>query len=541
MTKHPLFPPPTPPTPAEEALDRALDALVLGDSGVTERMNRLDPDLRSTVEEVYLLADLGGFAREAQHARTAPQRTISRRIPWANARWTRTTALIAAAALLLAVAGVSVLIAVQDSGRDPQPAMIAAGNAAPTPGSTRELIELPASTRPLTVATGETLAYGGMAAGYTSVFRLLATPEFTGVEAVDAETETVAWRLATAWSSAGICAGASGVYAVTDPNQLIAIDPATGGDLWQVSFGAPIVSMALQDADPRDDVLYVWDESSTMTAIDTATGDPLWQTATSDPGGPQATTGQTTPGMTPAIGAEVVVMVAANGMLNAFDRSTGEIAWSTPGFDGIHARIAIEVDRLMVVSTSSDAADGAPNLIGTGLDLASGTVDWQIGISGPLLQPAGSEDTFFYVVADTVVTYPDGSEIAPQYVDYAGCCADWAVSEGANASPGKGVNGGTHIFGIDTTTGTVIWSRSTRAGAFITAKTIFPQSGSLFAVTSDSQLIWLQRETGGILPEPMDLGGQIVEFIPFSVDMVRYVITMADGSMETIRRTQPPG
>jgi outer membrane protein assembly factor BamB len=381
-----------------------------------------------------------------------------------------------------------------------------------------------------------------MAAAGPSVVRLLATPEFTGVEGIDAETETVSWRLATTWSSAGIHGGATGVYFVTDPNLLVAVDPVTGVDLWQRSFGGPIVSMTLQDADLNDDVLYVWDESSAMTAIDTATGDPLWETTTADPGGPQRDpSGPGIPGVTPAIGENVVVMVAANGTLNAFDRSSGEIVWSTPGFDGVQSRIAIELDRLLVLSSSPDAAEGVPNLIGTGMDLATGTVDWRIGIGGSLEQPAASEDTFFYVIANTIVTYPDGEEIAPEIVDYAECCTAWTVSGNVRASAGSGVDSGTDIFGIDTATGKPIWSRSTESGAFITAKTIFPQSGGLFAVTSDGQLIWLQRETGGILPEPMDLGGQVVEFIPFSVDTVRYVATMTDGSLMTIRRTQPPG
>ena len=53
MTTLLSLPSPTPPTPAEEALDRALDALVLGDDRALERLDRLDPDLRSTVEEIY--------------------------------------------------------------------------------------------------------------------------------------------------------------------------------------------------------------------------------------------------------------------------------------------------------------------------------------------------------------------------------------------------------------------------------------------------------------------------------------------------------
>ena len=433
-------------------------------------------------------------------------------------------------------------MAVQEDRRDPQPIMIAASDADPTAERTRELIELPASTQPLTVATGETLGYGGMAAGATSVFRLLATPEFTGIEAVDAETETVIWRLATAWSSAGIYASSSEVYVATDPNQLIAIDPATGADLWQISFSAPVVSMALQDADLRDDVLYVWDESSTMTAIDAGTGKPLWETTTADPGGSQrGPSGPAMPGVTPAIGENVVVMVAANGTLNAFDRSTGEVVWSSSSFDGIETRLAINGDRLMVLSTFADAPDGTPNLIGTGIDLLTGNAVWRVFFSGPLLQPAASEETFFYLVADAIFAHPGVREITPEYVDYAECCAAWPDAEDADTQPAAEVKGGMKVFGIDTATGRAIWSRATNAGPFITAKTIFPQSGGLFAVTSDGQLVWLQRETGGILPEPMDLGGQVVEFIPFSVDMIRYVATMADGSLVTIRRTQPPG
>lgn len=597
---------------AVELFDRELDAFVRGDARALRRLERLDPGMADAVTEVYALADLSGFAaaeprwdqladdtdatdvtsigsqpggrrvrRRAARTRTGGHRgdgPASQRsrtafpAPSADAtggiervghwdgqvgirRRVRSGVMAAVAvALLAAVVGAGAFIAVRGDDRgDGRPEMLAAVGASPTgegTESTRELVELPAGTTlPLSVAEGDAFGMGGMAATSGGIYRLVATASFTGVEGVHADSGAVWWRLSTPWSGAGIVAGGFGVVVVTDPNRLVALDPSTGGDVWTFTFDRPVVSMALQDADLNDDVLYVWDESSTMTALDSGTGETIWRRTTGDPGGPQSSgDGHAMPGIRPAIGDEAIVMVAANGTLNAFDRASGEPLWSLPGFDGIETRIVINFGRLLALSETGAVGDPAGSLTATGIDLATGTVDWRLGVSGVLTQPAASEETFFYLIGDRVSTFPDGGEITPRYVDYDACCAAWTVPAEAPAGAVDGSDaggaGGTHVFGIDTASGQVIWSRSTKAGNFVAAKTFFPQSGGLFAVTSDGQVIWIQRETGGILEPPVGFDGfvgQVLEITPLRSERVQYTVTFADGSLVLVHRSAAQG
>jgi outer membrane protein assembly factor BamB len=360
-----------------------------------------------------------------------------------------------------------------------------------------------------------------MAHANGTVYRLLATTRFVGVEAVDAATGTVEWQIAKEWSGKGIVANDAGVYFVSRPTQLVAIDPATGADRWAADFAAPVVSSALDDG-----VLYVWDASNTLTALDAMTGEEIWQMTAPGDGGPQSTAaGTTMPEVVPAIGENVVVMVNAGGTVHAFGRATGEIAWSVPGFDGVNTRFAIELDRLLVLSGGVPTGNGTPNLTGTGIDLATGNVLWEIGVTGTLLQPVGSEDTFFYLIGDSIT--PVAGATSTPYADYSECCAYWAGSPDSE----EPAYGGSHVFGIDAETGEVIWSRSTKAGGFVALVTTFPGSGALFAVTSDGHVIQLQRETGGILPDPIQVGGTVHSVISGGATEAGYFVTLLDGTL----------
>jgi outer membrane protein assembly factor BamB len=366
----------------------------------------------------------------------------------------------------------------------------------------------------LQMPEGESLDFGGMAYANGTVYRLLATTRFVGVEAVDAANGTVEWQIAKEWSGKGIVADDTGVYFVSRPTQLVAIDPATGADRWAADFAAPVVSSALDDG-----VLYVWDVSNTLTALDATTGEETWQTAV------PSSADTTMPEAIPAVGEDVVVMVDAGGTVHAFDRASGEVAWSVPGFDGAHTRLTIELDRLFVLSGGEPSGDGAPNLTGTGIDLATGDVMWEIGVTGTLLQPVGSEDTFFYVIGDSIT--PAAGSTSTPYADYSECCAYWAGSPDSE----EPAYGGSHVFGIDTETGEEIWSRSTKAGGFVALVTTFPGSGALFAVTSDGHVIQLQRETGGILPDPIQVGGTVHSVISGGATEAGYFVTLLDGTL----------
>jgi outer membrane protein assembly factor BamB len=437
-------------------------------------------------------------------------------------------------ALLVAMIGAAAFFIFRvnaPSTSNPTPANLAAvspsGTPEPTatlPAATPETINDAAKLPPgvdwaLRLPQGESVDFGGMTYANGTVYRLLATSSFVGVEAVNSQRGTLEWKVAKEWSGQGIVAGEAGVYFTGTLNQIVAIDPGSGADLWQVAFNRPVVSMALSD-----DTLYVWDQSSTMTALDANTGATVWQTAaptsTSD-ATPSAAANAPLSAPAPIAGEDFVAMIGADGTLHAFHRTSGGLLWSVPGFDGSSARLAIDQQTLFVLS-------GDRQLTGTGIDFTTGKVKWTIGISGVLRQPVATNEHFFYLIGDEITSTSDIAPAGTALADYSECCAYWP---GSKAAGFVSTDGESHVFGIDSNSGGVIWSRSTKAGGFTALITIFPQSGGLSAITADGHVIQLQRETGGILRDPLQLGGDVASAISGGSTEAGNFATLTDGSL----------
>ena len=95
--------PPGPVSVAEEALDRALDALVRGDGRALDRLGRLDPALAGSVSDVYGLADLSEFGGDPSYPKhlMATRRRLRR--PSTTRRRVMTTLATIAATITLVV------------------------------------------------------------------------------------------------------------------------------------------------------------------------------------------------------------------------------------------------------------------------------------------------------------------------------------------------------------------------------------------------------------------------------------------------------
>jgi hypothetical protein len=61
--------------------------------------------------------------------------------------------------------------------------------------------------------------------------------------------------------------------------------------------------------------------------------------------------------------------------------------------------------------------------------------------------------------------------------------------------------------------------------------TTFPGSGALFAVTSDGHVIQLQRESGGIMPEPIYIGRDVRAVTSGGSTEAGYFVTLLDGTL----------
>jgi outer membrane protein assembly factor BamB len=287
--------------------------------------------------------------------------------------------------------------------------------------------------------------------------------------------------------------------------------------------GEPILALETQ----QRSALFIWDESSTMTAVDATSGETLWATQTADATGPQS---NDTGSPAPVVALDVVAMVDASGTVQAFDRDSGENLWSQPGFDGIDTRMAFQQGTLFVLSGDGQKSGGLQHLTAAGLDLESGDIKWEVEMVGPLYQPVATNETSFYVIANEVVTPSALEDTEQTLVDYDGPGAgSWTGSKVAMAEPDVG---GTHVFGIDAETGSVIWSRSSLAGRFMQVWTGCPNSCGLRAATSDGYVVGLGRDSGSVSGDSTVLNGEPVEIISGGATALNgQFATLADGTL----------
>lgn len=221
------------------------------------------------------------------------------------------------------------------------PTVVAAGAVQPTVAPPANVA---GATWVLPGATGQTVAFGGIAADDDVVYRLLTTPDFSGVQAVDAKTGAVIWQQAHQWTGS-LFAEQDGLLFFDGGGQnLVAVNAKTGAETWRAQVdGNPI---ALEE---NDDRIFVLLDSDAMVALDWKSGDRLWMSPITGKGGAVGAA------RVPAIGKideeeGVVSAISEHGVISGFDAETGVALWSHEGYDAATVALDTKNDQFVLIS-----------------------------------------------------------------------------------------------------------------------------------------------------------------------------------------------
>jgi outer membrane protein assembly factor BamB len=239
----------------------------------------------------------------------------------------------------------------------------------------------------------------------------------------------------------------------------------------------------------------------------------LWETTPGDATGPQSNE----LGMPiPAVTSTTIAMVDADGTLHAFSKELGDLLWSTPGFDGANTRLVRQGDAaydqqewfVVLSANGPQQDDGVFVMTLSGLLAQTGERRWDEYVTGPLEQPVATNETMVFVVGNGADT---GKAVAQSTPIVDGESHNHYVWTGSGDKAPAG--GGQRLFAFDVETGQIIWIRTTAAGGFANLLTIFPNSGALYAVTTDGLLVSPSRSNGSIGGEPLALSGPVIGMV----------------------------
>lgn len=355
---------------------------------------------------------------------------------------------------------------------------------------------------------GENVELGGLLTEDDTVYRLLATPSFVGVQAIDAETGEMLWQQAHRWAGNLFAIEDDVLYFDGGGNTLTAVDAKTGAELWRANIaGDPL---ALTEDEHR---LFVLLSTDMVTARDAKTGEELWIAQMTAP--QQSTGGSASLPAIDKIAVEdsIVAAVSTTGVLSGFDAKTGEERWAHEGYDAATVAIWDEDDRFIVTS-------------GAGIPVAGDD------ISSTTTTVAGVDDSVVRVVVN------------------AGDCSQF------DATPEDGTE--THTFraqAIDPETGDVLWDRQTIIGN--TAATVTTSenlmvcgidivTGDVTADTSPNRILTVGTATSGTsgihhlhvedgtVVMVGDVGGPNQQAIAVTTDDHTIYLQLADGSLVKI-------
>jgi outer membrane protein assembly factor BamB len=192
---------------------------------------------------------------------------------------------------------------------------------------------------------GDIVDFGGLLVEDGTVYRLLATTGFIGVQAVDGDTGTVEWQQAHQWSGNLFALEDDLLYFDGGDNQIVAVNAETGTEQWRTRVEGNPIAIA-----EEDDRVFVLLDTDFVTALDEKTGDQLWVAQGTAP--QNATSGSAS---IPAIGTiavegDTVAAISSYGVLSGFDVATGTERWSHAGYDAASVSILTEDDRFIVAS-----------------------------------------------------------------------------------------------------------------------------------------------------------------------------------------------
>jgi hypothetical protein len=376
---------------------------------------------------------------------------------------------LAAAAII--VIGLAATLGRGWFGNDPEtptslPAAALQGNGTPNPETTQAPTVEPTVAPPGDMAgtiwvlpgDGDIVDFGGLLVEDETVYRLIATSDFVGVQAIDGAAGTVKWQQAHQWSGDLFALEEDTLYFDGGNDQLVAVDAETGAEQWRAQVEGNPVAL-----DEEDGKLFVLLDSDFVTALDGATGDQLWVAQGAAPQNPAGGSASM-----PAIGKiavdnGVVAAVSTYGVLSGFDVQTGTELWSHEGFDAATVSIATENDRFVVIDSA-----GPESAVGFG-----------IGVDGPVtaMVPGTPGDATSASLSSAEAGVPGqgcgvvfgeaGASSAAVGVGTSGTkqgdAPDGTPEAGVAASAATGMI--VRVQGIDPRTGEIVWAQQSLPGA----------------------------------------------------------------------------
>lgn len=191
--------------------------------------------------------------------------------------------------------------------------------------------------------------------------------------ALDAKTGKVAWRrnLHAHLESSPLVVGKT-LYIGTDSDQVLALDTADGHKVWEYKGHAAI------KASPsfHRGLVYVGNYQSGMLALSAKNGHVVWRANTSK----QAPFGKGGFYSSPAIAFGHVYAARDDGVVFAFDRRSGKIAWSFPTGGAVYGSPAVA----KVPGTPATVYIGAENGRLFALSARDGHERWHRDVGGPI-------------------------------------------------------------------------------------------------------------------------------------------------------------
>jgi outer membrane protein assembly factor BamB len=186
----------------------------------------------------------------------------------------------------------------------------------------------------------------------------------------------------------GIAASGSAIFAATGFGELVALDAASGGELWRFELSAPARS-APTAANGR---VFVVTATNVLHAVNQADGTEAWQF----PGIPE--TAGVLSSASPAVSGSTVVVPYSSGEVIAFNAETGELSWADAV---VRSTRTLAVSGLTDVAASPVIYDGVVYATGVSgrtiaVGLNSGERLWEQNI-GSASTPAVSGDALFLV------------------------------------------------------------------------------------------------------------------------------------------------
>ncbi len=512
-----------------------------GDDGAEDRLRRL---VFGAAPEPVVVS---GPVRPMPVSRPEPIRPS-----WSIRKYTQ----LAAAALAVILVGA--LVAAQNAGFFGS----RGGEDTPTaiPAAIAQLDATPATLASPTVSNdailwtlpfdGTNVEVGATAFAGGTLYRLIRSDEFTGVQAVDTATGTEKWRSEQEWAGNSIAAGADGVAFLTDAG-VTALDPTSG----ELGWTTELPDMAPVSLVQREAAFWVWDGISKMVTLngtDGRIGSPADAGLTVAPDTVPARQAPvaTEDGVAAVSAAGTVVLFGATvngtGTAGSFDPETVELAATAAGDVAIAGAVRQESDqpwayKLLLVNP----ADGSTlwetdyNALVTGLavtDTMALVLADNPGLAIREVQMADAQGT---VTTEETNPYPD--QTSPQIYGYdlatgqmhfdmdesTGTGHGWVTDPGS--SPYTAIENGP--------TGPIAISESGQLSFFgtenplvqavvslpgVLSNQIAADDTAVYASLNDGTVSAIAPELANLEPQPVNLAGNLDWSMPLGGQLVDF-------------------